>query len=67
MGHEMVNETVERHRCDEVTSTPQSKLTVQQSAVPIEKSSSCGLATKRPLMKQTEKGLVNRKSGGHLA
>ena len=66
----MENETVERHRCDEVTSTPQSKLTLQQSAVPIEKSSSCGQATKRlrtTLMKQTEKGLVNRKSGGHGA
>ena len=70
MGNEMGNETVERHRCDEVTSTPESKLTIQQSAVPIEKSSSCGQATKRPrttLMKRTEKGLVNCKSGGQGA
>ena len=70
MGNEMGNETVDRHRCDEVASTPQSKLTIQQSAVPIEKSSSCGQATKRwrtTLMKRTEKGLVNRKSGGQGA
>ena len=31
---------------DEVTSTPWSKLAIQQSAVPIEKSSSCSQATK---------------------
>ena len=70
MGNEMGNETVDRHRCDEVASTPQSKLTIQQSPVPIEKSSSCGQATKRwrtTLMKRTEKGLVNRKSGGQGA